>query len=116
MQLAFKTNDPKKNIVGIEAIIFYREDINGCLEQMNIIFKGIEKLFTNVKNLGKQTYKAQYDKTGESTVTDMTYEFDSKDVIIIACQDWSKKIKFTDQLRVQIRDKDYGSFLFNEAY
>mgnify|MGYP001166501182 CR=1 FL=1 len=79
-------------------------------------FITIEKLFTNVKILGKQTYKARSDKTGKSTITDMSYEFDSKGIISVACQDWSKKLKYTDQLRVQIRDKDYANFLINEAY
>ena len=111
VQLVFKTNDSKKNISGIEAIIFYRDDIKVCLKQLDAVSKDIETLFTNVKNLGKETYKHSFDKTGKTTVTDVLYEFDSKDSISIACQDWSKKFKFPDQLRVQIRTKDYIKFL-----
>ncbi len=113
VQLAFKTNDAKKNIAGIEAIIFYKDDIKGCLKQMDVIIKEIEKLFTNVKKRNKETYKHQYDKTGESTTTDVSFDFNTNDAISVACQDWSKKLEFSDQLRVQIRTKDYRIFLLS---
>ena len=116
IQLVFKTNDSKKIISGIEGIIFYKDDIKTCLKQLDVVSKDVETLFINVKNFGKKTYKHSYDKTGESTVTDVIYEFDSKDKISIACQDWSKKFKYSDQLRIQIRTKDYSRFLLEDAY
>ena len=110
LQLVFKTSDTKKEIHGIEGIVFYNEDIKSCLKEMKNIIIEISTLFENVNDLGEVTYEHSYDKSGESIETDRRFELDG-DIILIGCQDWSKKTGFSDQLRVSIRKKDYDEFL-----
>ena len=110
LQLVFKTIDTKKEIYGIEGIVIYDKNIKGCFKEMKNIITAISKLFENVNDLGEVTYAHAYDKSGESIETDRRFELDG-DIILIGCQDWSKKSGFPDQLRVSIRKKDYSEFL-----
>ena len=111
LQIAFKTNDSKKIIFAIDGIIKYADDYQGCLKQMDVVSKSIEKFFKNIKKFDKYTFKHSYDKTGKSVQTTEGYDFDNGDRISISCQDWAKEIKFSDSLFIELRTKDYMQFL-----
>jgi len=115
LQLVFKTSDTKKEIYGVEGIVIYDENIKGCFKEMKNIITEISTLFENVNDLGEVTYAHAADKSGESIETDRRFELDG-DIIIIGCQDWSKKSGWSDQLRVALRKKDYDKFLNTLAY
>ena len=116
-QIAVKTHDKNYRIESISGFIFYRNnDLNKCYQQLNDITDEIEELFKNVKNLGKDTYKHSYDKSGKSKVTDIVLRLDNGDEVSIQCVDWAEKYSYIDQLRININTNEYAIFLQDKAY
>ena len=115
LQIAYRTDDDKFRIEGIEAIKFYEKNIQRCQSKFNEVFSEIKSFFQYVETSEKRTVKHDADKTGKSTVTDQSIYTSNNDSIIIACYDWSEEIGYSDQLRVSIRTSAYDSFL-SKAY
>ena len=65
-QIAVKTKDKKYKIESVEGFIFYKDDISKCYKKQDSISEEIKELFVNIKDLGKDTFKHSYDKTGKS--------------------------------------------------
>ena len=60
--------------------------------------------------------KHEYDKSGKSKSTDVVFWFDSGDLVVIECVDWSEEVDFFDKLKVQLITKEQIDFINNEAY
>ena len=60
--------------------------------------------------------KHSWDKSGKSIVTDILYIFESGDVGILECVDWSNELDFIDSLTLKIGTKEFINFIQNEAY
>jgi len=111
-QIAVKTGDKNYKIVNISGFVFYRKnDINKCYKQLDEISNEIKKLFENVIDLGKQTYKHSYDKSGKSKITDIELKLTDGGRITIQCVDWAEKYNWIDQLRINIMTEKYSKFL-----
>ena len=60
----------------------------------------------------KKTGKHPSDKSGKSKVTDIVFKLKkNKDLIIVACYDWSDKTEYWDNLRISIRTKEYDKHI-----
>ena len=111
-QIAVKTDDKNYKIVNLSGFVFYRKnDINKCYKQLDEISNEIKKLFENVIDLGKQTYKHPYDKSGISKVTDIELKLSDEGIIAIQCVDWAEKYTWIDQLRINIMTEEYSKFI-----
>ena len=111
-QIVVKTDDKNYKIVNISGFVFYRKnDINKCYKQLDAISNEIKKLFENVIDLGKQTYKHSYDKSGKSKITDIELKLSDGARITIQCVDWAEKYNWIDQLRINIMTEKYSKFL-----
>lgn len=120
LQFMFKTKDKERKIIGISADRYYKENIEDCFAEKDRLVIEMTNNLSDVKKISKsKTKKHSYDKTGNSSVTDVSFKFKSKAVIVVACYNWSEKItkekEWYDQLRISLRDKSYVSFL-NNAY
>ena len=73
------------------------------------------KLFEDTKKIDHGTFKHDYDKSGESTITRVGFVFKSGAEVSISCYDWSKKLtrknKWQDSLRIGIETKEFKDFL-----
>ena len=85
-------------------------DINQCnkkkLEEANII----EETFPD---LNKDTYTNSHnaDKSGKSKTYNIEYKFKSGSSIIVACYDWTKKMKYDDHLRMSLLSSEFNKWV-----
>ncbi len=114
-QFHIKKDDPKYIIYNITGKILYRKNINECYEDMKTLVSDVENLnIDTTKNEYKKNHSA--DKTGNSKNTTVQFNFSSGDVIKISCYDWSKKMKYTDNLRLIINTSEFSTWLNTKAY
>ena len=111
IQIAFKTKDSKMSLKTIEGMIFYPNNIKNCKKKLDKISTELSGMFKNTKKRNKKTFPHNADKSGKSLVTDVMFTFNSGDVIMIGCVDWSKEQKWSDHLRITIRTIEYDNFL-----
>ena len=111
IQLIFERNDSNYKIVAISALKY--SDPSYCLEKIDDVKIEIQNLFNkNIKASKRKTKKHPGDKTGKSKVTSYFFELKkTKDLIIVACYDWSKKMEYWDNLRISVRTKKYDKYI-----
>ena len=114
-QFHIKKDDPKYIIYNITGKILYKTNINECYEDMQSIVSDVENLNIDAK---KKEYKKNHsaDKTGNSKNTTIQFDLNNGDQIKISCYDWSKKKKYTDNLRLSINTNEFILWLRNKAY
>ena len=112
IQIAFVTNDKKKKIVALEAIIDYPNNIDNCHVKIKDIYEEIKTILLDYDDLGLETNPLRNKK---GTFTDYLLMTKEKDEIQIACYDYEKSTPI-DHLRVAIRNYEYRKWLQNEAY
>tara|TARA_B100001250_G_C19505592_1_gene659372 strand:- start:102 stop:671 length:570 start_codon:yes stop_codon:yes gene_type:complete len=102
-------------IVGIEGIIFYKDNMEDCYKKMNEIDKIFMNSFSSLKRKDYGITKHPGDKSGKSTAKDIVYFFNSEDAMYVKCFDWSKKMGFGDNLRVGLKTKELNHW-YSTAY
>ena len=118
VQIILKDNDKKYKIHSISGINYYEFNINDCYDQMEIITKELDTIFSNPKKNEFIKRKHAYDKTGKSTTTDTYYSLSNNDTASVHCYDWypSEVINIIDQLNVIFSTSEFNDFLDYEAY
>ena len=111
LQLIYRTDDKKFKLEGIEAIKFYKNNIENCYSMFDEIVSDIKNMFKSADISSKETNSHPADKLGETKVTDIAIYMPNNDNIIVACYDWSKESGFGDQLRISLRTSEYAKFL-----
>jgi hypothetical protein len=117
IHINYLSKDKRFILVAIEGVTFYRNEINKCLSKM----KEIDLEF---KNLFKNTIRSDIEKSkhndsripGNNYITDIFYDFNNGDRVILACYDWSKESGYGDHLRISLREKKFKNFLRFKAY
>ena len=116
LQFIYLTNDKRYKLEGIEAIKFYRHDIEKCHLLFDEVSLEIQTLFSDISITKKDDFVHRADKSGKTIVTQQDLIFPNGDAVSIFCEDWSKESGFTDALRISIRKYEYKEFLQNSAY
>lgn len=116
LQFTFLTNDKTKDITSLSGIVYYRENIKNCYDEIDNIYRDVKQIFPNFRDDGKLTYKHNSDKSGKSSITDYVLISNNKDEIQIGCTDFSKIHGGDDHLNIAIKTHGYRKFLRNEAY
>ncbi len=121
VQFAYKKNDNKYIIYGLDGNIFYRSNIEECYQKKDEIVKEISQVLKDsVEKLDTGTNNHDGDKSGKSKSTVVEFWFDNGDLARVICTDWSKKLEeennYWDDLAVILNSKEYADFLMNEAY
>ena len=74
-------------------------------------------MFKNAYKRNKKTSSHSYDKTGESNFKDMYWKFNSGELILVSCTDWSKNMekekKYEDNWRVTISSEEFDNFMID---
>ena len=115
LQLHFQINDKNYFIKGIDAFIYYENDIKNCYLEKNEIS---ESVFTAVKADRIKKDKAIHpgDNTGKSTYDRSSIFLKKNSVsaeIEIICYDNSREFIYIDKLSISLYSDDYGDFLDN---
>jgi len=111
LQIIYRTDDKKFRIEGIEAIKFYRNNIQECHTKFDEVFLSIKKIFQSINTTTKTTARHDADKVGKTMVTYQAVTMPNDDSIAIACYDWSEESEYADHLRISIRTIEYDKFL-----
>ncbi len=113
IHLVYERNDTKYKIVAISALKY--SDMKFCNIKLDDVSDEIKNIFgEDVKKSKKKTSKHWQDKSGKSKVTDIFFKLKKdKDEIVVACYDWSEKMKYWDNLRISIRSASYTKYLNN---
>jgi hypothetical protein len=118
VQISYNTKSKNYKLLDISGIVDM--DYKRCLKEIKSIAQDFNKMFSNTKYEKLYEFTHNSDKSGESKVSDMYWEFNNGDKILLACYNWNtkygKKNSYVDELRVTISSKEFDNFLTNEAY
>ena len=116
VQISYKTNDKKYLLYDISGIVDKKYDL--CLKEIKSISKEFDQMFPSTKFEKLYTFEHNQDPSGESKISDMFWEFDNGDKILLACYNWNtpygKKKGYIDEMRVTISSKEFDTFLLND--
>jgi hypothetical protein len=118
VQISYNTKSKNYKLLDISGIVDM--DYKRCLKEIKSIAQDFNKMFLNTKYEKLYEFTHNSDNSGESKVSDMYWEFNDGDKILLACYNWNnkygKKNGYVDELRVTISSKEFDNFLTNEAY
>ena len=79
---------------------------------MDEVLTELTELFKNIARITeKKTKNVTIDKPGDTKKVSVAFWFDSKDVVVVACYDYSKESGYLDNLSVSVDTKEYNDFL-----
>ena len=118
-EVYLKTNDENYIIYHIfGAISFDNKNINDCYKKKDSIVAELSSLFIDAKKIDYGTYAHPTDKTGESKISSVYFEFKSGDEVSVVCYNWSKELDkvYRDHLAVSLNSEEYSYWINNKAY
>ena len=110
-QIAVKNKDQNYKIEMLAGFVFYKDNIDECYDKIDTIALEIKNLFNNITVLDKNTFKHSFDKSGKSTITDISLIDNNDNELSIQCYDWSEEYTYWDQLRIRISSKEYAKWV-----
>ena len=114
IQVAIKDKDKKYIIQSLAGKIYYRNNnIDECYELLNDIDSNISETLEDliIDRIVTGRISHTFDKTGESTTDGILFILKNESNLYVYCTDWSDKQNYTDNLKVQIRSKEYSNWL-----
>ena len=102
-----KKEDERYKIYSITGYIDYDKNIDGCYKKLDEIDKELSTLFIGAKRFIEHRKILSADKSGKSTMKQISYDFKSGDVASISCTDWSSKMNYPDALHVSFHSQEY---------
>ena len=119
VQLHIKDDDKKFILESVSGL--NKMSSENCYKQIDIIEKELDNIFKDSQKGNKKKRKHAYDKSGESSTTDVYYFLNDGSTAAIVCTDWSEKIiknnpGFFDHLRLTLSSGVFNKWLTNEAY
>ena len=115
VEIYLKKNDKNFLIHAIKGGIFYKNNIEKCLEKKRAIVEDIENIFNITFFTG--SLKHEFDTTGQSMNYQSYYVFDDRSNIRVECYDWSSNIEkeygWGDNLSVALISSDVQKWIDN---
>ena len=106
VQFNIMVKDEDFTIYNITAANFYRNKIDECLNQLDIIKNDLSSMFKFAEYGELKKRPHFYDKTGDSYTLGFYFLFSNGDSVVVECYDWSKKITnelgYVDKLSVSL--------------
>ena len=117
LQALYKTKDKKYIIYSITGTLDCINDFTVCKKAWKKIVLDLVELFKDDAVINDRgTYNHPADESGKSKVTEIRFEFNSGDRVTVEMTDWSKKIGYYDNIRVNIDTKEIAEWLYNNTY
>ena len=119
VQIHIKDDDKKYILESVSGV--NKMSSENCYKQIDIIEKELDNIFKDSQKGNKKKRKHSYDKSGESSTTDVYYFLKDGSTAAIVCTDWSEKIiknnpGYFDHLRLTLSSGVFNQWLTNEAY
>ena len=118
VQISYRSKEDNYKLLDISGIV--EMSYKRCIKEIKSISMDFNKMFSNTKYEKLYEFAHSNDKSGQSKVSDMYWEFTTGDKIFLACYNWNsefgKKKGYDDELRVTISSKEFDTFLINDAY
>ncbi len=121
LQLSFKKNDSKYIIQDLTGN--KKTNYIDCLKELEDIENIISNLYetsSNVRIGDYNTYNHPADKSGDSIITDIVWNFNNGDLIVAACYNWDSEFGRdngqVDNLSISISNKEIDIWFQGEAY
>ena len=112
LQVIYKSKDSKYVIHSISGSVDCPYKFSKCEKAWQKILPELDEVFKkNSKRIDKGTYIHGGDKSKKSKVSQIIYEFDSKDRVTIEMTNWSKEIGYIDNLRINVDTKEFSEWL-----
>ena len=116
LQFHYKKNDRNFTIYAIEGVKLFRDNYQDCLIKIREIDKELRVLLKNTDRFENDTQKHSQDKTGNSIWEGISYYFSNDDKIGVKCFDWTKEMRYSDNLRVSINKYALQKWINEKAY
>jgi len=109
LRIYTKSKDKTYKIYSLNGVLIFPNNYKACLETQKKILKYVDELLINNKNFYKKKdkKKLKQDKSKKSFKNEYRYIFNTGDKISLTCMNWSKKVKFHDQLSVSVDLDEY---------
>ena len=107
--IEYKSKDKTYKIYGVQGMIGFPNDIEGCYKKQDKIVKEISSMFDETNKDNRGILKLPYGKKG-STYKPIYFYFNSGDAISIECYHYSDVPK-TDLLRITITSEELQNYL-----
>lgn len=118
VSFSLKKNDKRYKIYQIVGFNIYKNNIEECLNQVDIISKNVSGVLNDLDKV-KSNHNHEGDPTGNSKVKQIVYWHKSGSVFI-ECINWSEKItkekNWGDNLSVGVAVSEYDTWLNTKAY
>ncbi len=118
-QVHLKKDDEKFILAAISGIS--KMSYKKCLKEIYIIEKELDNLFKNTKKNKSATRKHPFDKTGESLVRDIYYNFNDGSSAGLVCTNWTDNMireypGMYDHLRLKLSTGEFANWMRKKAY
>ena len=108
VQFLHKKSDRMYKIYSITGYIDYDKNIDGCYKKLKELNYQLSVMFKDLLiEWIEDSVKHSADKSGESTIRQIYYDFKSGDRASISCTDWSSKMNYPDGLQVNLDSKEF---------
>ena len=117
VQFNFIDSDLNYKIHTLRGKILYKKgiDMRKCTNKKSEIVKELEQLF-NIKKRNDTKTNHRRDESGKSKVISTFLFFTTGGRASIQCYNWSKDMKFFDNLSVSINTEEFSNWLDNVAF
>ena len=115
----FTKNDTRYIIKSVSGILYFRNDLKGCLKKKDEIVFDISNSYQNLKKgIEDLNPWLDIDPSGKTMTAHVYFDFESGAYIEITCYDWSDKLTeekgYQDHLKVVLRSSDFGSLYLGD--
>ena len=119
IQVTLNPKDKSHKIFGIDGILYFDDNIDGCNKKKKEIVTDLEKIFTDFNKIDDDDYYTA-DPTKNSFDYGTWFFFNSGGFVSVNCTKMGKEIRdkngWRDQLAVSVTSKVLEKFLSDSAY
>ena len=114
--ITYKSKDKTYKIHGVQGLIFFENNIEGCYKKQDEIEKEISSMFdqTKKKNWGILKLHLKGSAAEGSTYKPITFDFNNGDSINIACFHYSDAPE-DDHLKISMSSKEFSKYKMHKA-
>ena len=119
IEFHLKKDDPNYIIESIGGILYFRNDLEGCIKKKDQI---VSEMSSSFKDTKKEVFDLEpwldLDPSGDTKTAHVYFSFKSGSYIEVSCYDWSDKLtkekKWQDHLKVMLVSSDYDTLFGDE--
>ena len=112
IQIEFKANDKNYIIYAMNGKInFQNKKMEDCYKLEKIILKDLKEIFSSAEYTDHGIDSHPGDPSGDSKGTWHTFELEDSGFVYLECMDWSKKMKFYDQLKLSVLTNEFNDWI-----